>query len=354
MMNPHNHDTIWVVIPVYNAEKWIRKCVRSLQRQTYPHWKAVLVDDGSTDRSGELCDCLARKDNRLIVVHTSNTGASQARINGIKQVTDDSYCMFCDSDDELTPNAMELLHREAIRTDADLVCGGMQRVLKSIPLPKGSDPFIANPKCYGQEEIMRDLILSCLGAGIFPVSLCGKLYRTGSLKNVMTNLEEAPQCFAEDLNVTLHLLPHIECISVVDRVVYRYRYGGGTSRFMPTFLEDNLLMYRIKQRYAHLCTSEWDVAALIAIEMKNIIGSYLVMCEKHQRFSQGSLENEVRFVCDLDEIRDAIGRFQHDKSGIPGLSNAIRAGDNARICQLIRNEVARTRKKDLIKRILMG
>lgn len=73
-MNSPQHDTIWVIVPVYNAQKWIKKCVRSIQKQTYSNWKAVLVNDGSTDRSGQICDELARKDDRLIVLHTSNSG----------------------------------------------------------------------------------------------------------------------------------------------------------------------------------------------------------------------------------------------------------------------------------------
>ena len=352
-MIPSN-NTIWVIVPVYNVQKWLKKCVRSIQRQTYTNWKAVLVDDGSTDSSGQICDDLARSDPRILVLHTPNHGLFLARLKGIEQADADSYCIFCDSDDEMPPNALELLYNEAVRTGAELVCGNMRRLIKGITLPEKKTGVFWDPKFYDRQAIMRELYISCFGLTTYPMSLCAKLYPTGKLRQTMQQLREHPKYFAEDLNVTMHLFPKIESISVIDEPVYRYRIGGGTSRFMPTFLEDNLLMYHIKMRHAPECISEWDVPALVAIEMKNIFGTYLVMCEKHQRFSQGSLAEEVRFICDLDEMRDAMSRFPSDKSGIPGFADAIRAGDHDRICELIKNEVVRTRKKDLLKRILMG
>lgn len=345
-------NTIWVVVPVYNAEKWIKKCIRSMQRQTYTNWKAVLVDDGSTDRSGQICDKMAEKDKRLIVLHTPNGGAYQARVNGILQVPDDCYCVFCDSDDELLPDALQLLLEEAERSGADLVCGGTQRVLKSIPLPAKDDPFIKNPRVYDRREIVGELYVSCFGSSGFPVGLCSKMYRSGKLKKAMLNQDPQPKCFAEDLNVTMHLLPELERISVVDQTVYRYRFGGGTARFMPTFLDDSRLMYHNKLKYAPLCEVDDDVERLVAIEMKNIVGSYLLMCEKYGVFPHGSLEEEVRHVCGLEELVDAMGRFDHDRSGISGLYEAIAAHDESAICSLIRNRVKQTRKQDFIKRLL--
>ena len=104
------NDILWVIIPVYNVEKVLGKCIRSVQKQTYTNWKMVLVDDGSTDRSGALCDQFAKQDSRIVVVHTANGGLPVARRNGIKQVENTGYWLFCDSDDELPPNGLERLY----------------------------------------------------------------------------------------------------------------------------------------------------------------------------------------------------------------------------------------------------
>lgn len=265
---------------------------------------------------------------------------------------DECYCVFCDSDDELTPNALELLYEEAVRSGADVVCGATQRVLKNLPIPRKNSGIFMEPRCYDHRQIMRDLYISCFGLNVLHVSMCSKLYRCEKIKKAMTSLEDHPKTFGEDLNVTLHLLPELERLSVISQVVYRYRYGGGTSRFMPTFLEDSLLMYHIKMKHAHLCTSEYDVEALIAIELKNIVGSYLVMCQKHGKFSHGSLLEEVRYVCGLEEVDDAMGRIDNDKSGIPGLGDAMRSKDYQAICELIGKRVQQTRIKDFIKKLL--
>lgn len=353
-MSVSDNQTIWVIVPVYNVQKWLKKCVRCIQRQTYTNWRVILVDDGSTDCSGQICDALAQSDPRIMVVHTPNQGLFRARLTGVELADPDGYCVFCDSDDELPPKALELLHDEAVRSDAELVCGNMRRLFKGIRFPAQNTGVFQEPRTYDRQTIMRDVYISCFGLTYYPMSLCAKLYRTGKLQQTMQTLQEHPRYFAEDLNVTMHLLPTLESISIIADPVYDYRIGGGTSRFMPTFLEDNLLMYHIKMRNVHLCTAERNAVALMAIEMKNIIGTYLVMCEKFQRFSHGSLEEEVRYVCALEELCDAMDRYETDRSGIPGLTDAIRAGDQERICELIRNEVARNRKRDLIKRLLMG
>lgn len=346
--------TIWVVVPVYNAEKWIKKCVRSIQRQTYTNWKAVLVDDGSTDSSGKICDGLAQKDERLLVIHTPNAGAYQARVNGILQVPDNCYCVFCDSDDEFAPNAFQCFIHEAERSDADLVCGVIQRMLKDIPLPRKNDAFFMDPRVFDRKQIMGALYASCFGISTgFPVNLCGKMFRSGKLKKAMQNQDPRPRNFAEDLNVTMHLLPDLDRISIISDTVYRYRFGGGTSRFMPTFLEDSALMYHNKLKYAHLCEADYNVEQLVAIEWKNIIGTYLVMCEKCKTFPHGSLEEEVRYVCGLEETKDAFTRFTDSHSGIAGLAAVIRNGNQSEICGLIREQVKKDQLRDFIKGLVL-
>ena len=179
-------DTVWIIVPVYNVEKYLGKCVKSVQRQTYKNWKMVLVDDGSTDNSGKLCDRFAESDNRIIVIHQTNAGPAVARKNGLRSVPNDSYCAFLDSDDELSEVALELLYSKAVQTDLDLVCGCTQRLVKKVKLPVSSVGQIPQKKeFYSQTEILDELYVGCLGMNIFSVSLWAKLFKTGKLKKVM-------------------------------------------------------------------------------------------------------------------------------------------------------------------------
>ena len=167
------NDTVWIIVPVYNAEKTLKKCVRSIQKQTYKNWKLVLVDDGSKDKSGEMCDKFAQKDDRIIVIHQQNAGPAVARKTGVAQIPDEVYCAFCDSDDWMPRNALALLMNEAEQTDADMVCGKMSQVYKNIKLP-GTMSFrcFSNPGVYTKNEMMSELYGACLGYGSdFPLSL---------------------------------------------------------------------------------------------------------------------------------------------------------------------------------------
>ena len=89
---------ISIIVPVYQAEKYISKCIESIVNQTYKNLEIILIDDGSTDRSGEICDEYGKKDNRIVVVHNKNKGVSVARNCGLDIATGD-YITFVDSDD---------------------------------------------------------------------------------------------------------------------------------------------------------------------------------------------------------------------------------------------------------------
>lgn len=348
-------ETIWILIPVYNVEKVLDKCIRSIQRQTFPNWKVVLVDDGSTDRSGAMCDAYAAKDPRIIAVHTPNGGLPVARINGMKHIDDSGYCLFCDSDDELADDALQILYEEAKRTNVDLVCGNAERVLKGIAVSKGSTlSCFSDPRVYNRDGITSELYLACYGGGRFPVSMWGKLYRTSVIRPVMLNMDCHPHYFAEDLNVTMRVMPELSSLSVIPDVVYRYRIGGGTSRFMPTFLDDNILMYRLKMQWSDKCTSTENVKRLIGVELKNIIVSYFIMCEKNRRYPQGSLPEEVKAVCALPEVREALTMLDGDRSGLPGINQPLTNGDWEAVCAMIRQKVKKDRPKDLLKKLLLG
>ena len=99
---------ISVIVPVYNTEKYIEKCVMSILNQTYKNLEIILIDDGSTDNSPQICDSLAEKDNRITVIHQPNGGVSSARNIGLDNTHGD-YITFVDSDDYIAPNMIEFL-----------------------------------------------------------------------------------------------------------------------------------------------------------------------------------------------------------------------------------------------------
>lgn len=115
-----NQALISVIIPVYNVEAYLRECIDSVLNQTYKNFEIILVNDGSTDSSGEICDEYVEKDDRITVIHQKNSGPSKTRNTGLENANG-KYIYFLDSDDYIENNALELLVNTAESNDADLV-----------------------------------------------------------------------------------------------------------------------------------------------------------------------------------------------------------------------------------------
>lgn len=116
-------DLVSVIVPVYNTEKYLRKCIDSIVEQTYTNLDIILVDDGSTDASGVICDEYAGKDSRIRVIHKENEGNGQARNTGLNY-TEGGYILWVDSDDMIHRKQVEVLLSIAKEKNADIVVGG--------------------------------------------------------------------------------------------------------------------------------------------------------------------------------------------------------------------------------------
>lgn len=133
-----NEKLISVVVPVYNVERYLDKCIESICRQTYSQLEIILVDDGSTDRSGAICDKWYKKDPRIRVIHKGNGGLSDARNAGIA-VANGDWFMFVDSDDFITPDTIEQLYRAAEEHNCEMAVCNIVRIYDD----GATEPFYA-------------------------------------------------------------------------------------------------------------------------------------------------------------------------------------------------------------------
>ena len=159
-MSKEKRQLVSIIIPVYNVERYLKKCIDSVINQTYANLEIILVDDGSPDGCGDICDDYAKKDKRIRVIHKVNGGLSDARNAGIDAATGD-YIAFVDSDDYVASDYAELLYKACIEANADISCCSYYRVYgqKKIKAPKPStiigltniealrDIFLANSLC---------------------------------------------------------------------------------------------------------------------------------------------------------------------------------------------------------------
>lgn len=123
------NEKISIIIPVYQVEAYLPKCLNSVIRQTYKNLEIILIDDGSKDRCGRICDEYAKRDSRIRVIHKENAGVANARNDGIKYATGD-FISFIDSDDWIAGDAYEILYQGLKKYGADCAVGGCVNVVE--------------------------------------------------------------------------------------------------------------------------------------------------------------------------------------------------------------------------------
>ncbi len=244
---------VTVIVPVYNVEKYLGECVRSLTGQTYREIEILLVDDGSTDGSGALCDALAAEDTRIRVIHKENGGAASARNRGIDEA-EGEYMMFLDSDDWLDTDAIEVLVRSADETQAQVIRFNYVREYENRQLLK-PNTFLKETLYAGQEcRVVCRQILGLIGSELsHPENLnflasCGfNLYRTGLLRSLDVRFIPIQEIgtFVDGLfNFCLFL--HVDRFLFIDRPFYHYRKtneGAATMRYRRNYMNRQFVLF---------------------------------------------------------------------------------------------------------------
>lgn len=164
-------DLVSIIVPVYNVEEWLDECVESLVNQTYNNIEIILVDDGSTDKSGIKCDEWSLKDDRIRVVHKKNGGLSSARNAGLDVFRGD-YVTFIDSDDYIEDVSIETMLREIKEQDVDIVRCAMNQVIGEEIVDKRDMDY---EKKYSKEELLKGYYYYNDG---MCGSVCDKLFKS--------------------------------------------------------------------------------------------------------------------------------------------------------------------------------
>ena len=203
--------SISVIIPVYNVEKYIHRCVDSILRQSYTDFELILVDDGSPDNCGTICDEYAQKDSRIRVIHQKNAGLSAARNAGIDWVfanSNSQWLTFIDSDDWIHPHYLHTLLHAATSTNLPLSICGIVRTTGEVPTILDHQ---FTPTLWDAEEFFIEHHVNAIVA-------CGKLYK----KETFRNIRYPAGKIHEDEFTTHKLLFATNKIVVVEAPMYYY------------------------------------------------------------------------------------------------------------------------------------
>ena len=296
---------ISIVVPVYNAGTKLKKCIRSILRQSLSDFELILVNDGSTDGSGQVCDEYAKVDSRVHVIHQENQGSVAARRAGVIRCTGEFSC-FCDADDILPSYALSVLSDNV--HDADVCIGNSCKIWRNVKLKSGNEVpcfRINEPKEYNQSSFISELYCSWFGISNVPVSLWGKLYRTSLLKKAYSEVPPVVHFLGEDLIVTLNLMPRSRKTIIIPDCVYYYRMGGGTSKYNPNMLDDWLALYRYKGQFAERYPMPQDTKKLMDIELCNMVFTYFHMLGRSAQFSEAEPLDQFNKVSLIPEVASA-------------------------------------------------
>ena len=346
--------SVAIIVPVYNAGHKLKKCIRSILRQSYKNFKLILVDDGSTDGSGRVCDSYKKKDTRVYVIHQKNKGSVEARKTGIysEKAQASDYLMLCDADDSLPQNALQAMMTYAEKYQADCVCGRTKRILKGIPVPAFfTPPCFADGEVqiYDHNTIMKELYISCFGISNYPVSLWAKLYKKELLAEA-ADFESIVHFMGDDLSVTLRVMPNIKKLAIIPETVYYYRMGGGTSKYMPHMLEDFLALYRYKVQLMQQYNMNSDVKDLLDIELMNIVASFLQMCKYPGQLDEVELKQEIVKTISNEEIEKAASALYNRNVQNPWVTRILEKKYDE-IEMLINSWYKQTKVKRVIKKL---
>lgn len=207
------------VIPVYNCRPYLEECVESILKQTVSDLEILLVDDGSADGSGELCDKLAERDERIRVFHKKNGGAGSARNLGIENC-EGRYLLFVDGDDTIEKDCLESVE-PILDEEACLPVFGMRfDYWKDDKIVRHKTQSVAFPDSHTVSEVAKEFY-SFFEDNVLS-SACNKVFPAGLLRENGLRFTESMPLY-EDLTFVLNCLPHFERIYVIDKGLYHYR-----------------------------------------------------------------------------------------------------------------------------------
>lgn len=273
---------ISIIVPVYNGEQYIRRCVDSILNQTFTDFELILVDDGSTDNSSIICDDYANHDSRVRVIHKANGGVSSARNTGLSSIKGGEYVAFIDVDDYVVNTYLECLIANA--EDADMIVCGFKHfyqgdenhmVLREVYLDKLYD-----------ESNIGDLLSKRIEGLPFRTPWA-KLFKTSIIKEYSLSFDKGMK-LGEDTKFVFEYMLHASKIKTISLVGYLYRedHGGNIRRYlMPMKTNINCMTnimtsYELlKEKYSFECQS-------FEIEIRRIFTLYsLLYYQKHNLFS---------------------------------------------------------------------
>lgn len=274
-------ERVSVIVPVYNVEKHLKQCLDSIVGQTYKELEIILVDDGSPDCCGAICEEYAKRDSRIRVIHKENAGLGMARNSGL-EIAQGKYVTFIDSDDWIGPDMVEKLLEPAQKENCDLVVSGIVREFvgrKRVPSPVSD-----RVRRIEREDICSEVLLPILGTepscpqdiGL-EMSVCTNLYKREIIEKNKIRFVSEREYLSEDLFFNIHYIMQCRRVMLLPDCFYHYRMNdiSLTNVFRPSRFHLLCMLYetecKILDEYGILADVQNRVDRTMIMKTRNAI-----------------------------------------------------------------------------------
>ena len=308
-----NEKLLTVIVPVYNKEKYLIRCVKSILSQTYRNIEVVLVDDGSTDYSGELCENLSMSDSRIICVHKANEGLGRARQTGVS-FSKGEYVTFVDADDWIEANMYEELLYALAEIDADIITSGLIQSDGNLRQDRAEEGIYEGRKL---EELCKGLIYDVdYRMGSVLVSCCNKIYKKELIKKYLESVP--PKCtFYEDIIYSLPPFYDSQKVIITHKKFYHYELNDPQSMSKDIIHYENF--HKLFETFS-IARSNYSMHGRIALISFNLfVSSIFYNCLLYYITRYGScmrlgelkifllkVSKEIEFQSPVTEVLDVI------------------------------------------------
>lgn len=310
---------VTIVVPVYNVERYLDRCLKSITEQTYRNLEILLIDDKSPDKSSEKCDKWAEDDRRIRVIHKStNEGLGEARNTGIDNARGEYICFF-DSDDYIEKNTIEVTYRIAKEACADIVHFGFKLMDRALKLKM--EVNTESDQKFSGEEIKNIFIPNMIapdpktgkGIGLW-MSLCSGLFSMKVIDKNKWRCESERRIISEDMYSLLKFYSYINTAIVIDQTFYCYCENSGS--LTHSYREDRF--DRIKEFYIaclKLC-KECGYNPEIAYRVSGPFIDYTIAALKQivaKDMDKSEKIEKIKKIYDDDILRDVLVQNKHVK-----------------------------------------
>lgn len=235
---------ISIIVPIYNVEEYLEDCLDSIEDQSYTNLEILLVDDGSTDKSGAICEEYQKRDDRFKAIHQANRGVSDARNRGLLEATGE-YIGFVDPDDFIERDYFDILISQMEKTKADIVVCGYRTFERA-----EEENAIIEMGIYNAHELIAELLQN----DSMPCYLWNKLYKRAVFKGIIFPVGRR----YEDVWVMHLIFMNAERISVVNDMIYHYRLREGSITDVTRLNDSKELFESFEKRTADFKGTEYE------------------------------------------------------------------------------------------------